>query len=100
MPTDTTTPDVPREIEETLLTFLHTELLSPDETVDRDDDLLEGEVLDSVAVLRLASFVEEELGITLAPSDFVVENFRTVAVLAAYVSRVRAEAGAGPGTDR
>ena len=68
------------------------ELLSPEVTVDRDDELLSGGVLDSIAVLRLATFVEEEFRFKMQPSDFVVENFQTVAVLAAYVRRA-----AGPG---
>jgi acyl carrier protein len=38
-------------------------------------------------VLRLATFVEEEFRFKIQPADFVIENFQTVAVLAAYVRR-------------
>ncbi|MEM9555197.1 MAG: phosphopantetheine-binding protein [Acidobacteriota bacterium] len=76
-------------LEERLLAFIHTELLAPGETITRDDDLL-SDLLDSVAVLRLATYVDEEFGLTTKPQDFVVENFQSVAVLAGYVERARA----------
>lgn len=82
----TTGPDT-REIETRLISFIQRELLGPGSEVGRHDDLLSGELLDSVAVLRLAAFVEEELRISMQPSDFVIENFQNVAVLAEYARR-------------
>ena len=75
----------PGEVEERLLEFIRRELVSPETSVGRDDDLLSGELLDSVSVLRLAAFVEDEFEISVQPADFVIENFRDVAALAAYV---------------
>ena len=75
----------PGEVEERLLEFIRRELVSPETSVGRDDDLLSGELLDSVSVLRLAAFVEDEFQISVQPADFVIENFRDVAALAAYV---------------
>jgi len=80
------------EIEGRIMAFMRRELLSPEVTVNRDDELLSGGVLDSIAVLRLATFVEEEFRLKMQPSDFVIENFQTVAVLVDYVRRT-----AGPG---
>lgn len=74
------------DIEARVMAFLETELLGPGETVSRDEDLL-SDLLDSVAVLRLAAFVDEEFGITTRPKDFVVENFESAAVIARYVER-------------
>lgn len=76
-----------RALESRLLGFIQNELLSPPLTVARDDDLLSGDLLDSVAVLRLSAFVQEEFQIPVQPADFVVENFRNVAVLAAFIRR-------------
>ncbi len=76
-----------REIEARLMRFIQAELLGPGATLDREDDLLSGELLDSVAVLRLAAFVEQELGVSMQPADFVIDNFRNVAVLTEYVLR-------------
>ena len=79
------------EIEHGILAFVQSELLGPGSTVNRDDDLLSGDLLDSVAVLRLATFVDEEFQIGMQPADFVIENFQTVAVLAEYVRRARGD---------
>lgn len=73
-----------------VLDFLQRELLSPGTTVGPNDDLLAGEVLDSIDVLRLAAFVAEAFRIEIRPADFVVENFRTIATIAAYVERTHA----------
>ena len=81
------------EIEARLSGFIERELLSPGSTVGRHDDLLSGELLDSVAVLRLAAFVGEEFDFEIQPADFVIENFQSVAVIAGYVRRATGEAG-------
>jgi acyl carrier protein len=81
-------------IEARILAFIRAELLTPDVTVHRDDDLLSGEVLDSMSVLRLAAFVGQDFQINVQPADFVVENFRSVATIAAYVRRSLASSDA------
>jgi acyl carrier protein len=90
MTTDEHGPPQPDRIVSQVLDFLQRELLPPGTTVGRDEDLLAGEVLDSIGVLRLAAFVAEAFGIETRPSDFVIENYRTVATIAAYVERARA----------
>jgi acyl carrier protein len=77
-----------QEVESRIITYIERELLSPGETVDREDDLLSGEIFDSIGVLRLAAFVEEDFKLEMKPSDFVIENFQNVAVLAQYILRV------------
>jgi acyl carrier protein len=74
-----------RSIEAVLFDFLRRQLLRPGTEVGREDDLLSGELLDSIAVVRLGTFVEDTFRITIQPADFVIENFRNVAVLAGYV---------------
>ena len=81
-----------REVERRILEFIRGELVSPGVSVDRDDDLL-ADLLDSVAVLRLAAFVDEDFQIVTRPADFVIENFQTVAVLGAHVCRTAGRAG-------
>lgn len=77
-------------IETKILAFVRNELLAPGQTAERDDDLL-SDLLDSMAVLRLANFVDEEFGLTTRPQDFVVENFESAATIARYVERSRSE---------
>lgn len=75
-------------IEERVLMFVQRELLDADgAAVDRDTYLLSGELLDSMSVLRLAAFVGEAFKIDTHPADFVIDNFRDVAAIAAYVRR-------------
>ena len=75
------------EIESRIFEFLRRELLSSATPIERDQDLLSGGLLDSLGALRLAAFVEAEFQITIQPSDFVIENFQSVAVLAEYIRR-------------
>lgn len=84
------------EVERRILEFIRGELLSPGMDVNRDHDLL-SELLDSVAVLRLAAFVDEEFRIATRPEDFVIENFQNVAVLGAHVCRTAGRAPADSG---
>lgn len=74
-----------REVEDRILAFVRRELLGSEVTVERDDELLSGDRLDSVGALRLAAFVEREYDLKMLPTDFVVANFRTVVALAQYV---------------
>ena len=83
--TDATTRPETAEIERRILEFVHQELV-PGVEVGRDDDLL-SDLLDSVSVLRLATFVDEAFDIVTRPADFLIENFETVAALADYVRR-------------
>ena len=77
------------EIQARLLDFIRDELLDEDIEVGPDDDLLSGELLYSLAVLRLATFVDETYAVGMQPADFTVENFQTVAALTDYVLRCR-----------
>jgi acyl carrier protein len=75
------------EVESRIIAFMRRELLGPEATVDRDDDLLSSGMLDSIGFVRLAAFVEEEFQFKMQPADFVIENFQTVALLAEYIFR-------------
>jgi acyl carrier protein len=46
-------------------------------------------ILDSMATLRLVSFLEETFGITIEASETGVENFDSVEDIAAFVARKR-----------
>jgi len=82
------------EVESRILEFIRHELVAEGVAIGRDDDLLSGELLDSVAVLRLATFVDEAFRIGMQPTDFLIENFQTAAVLAEFVVRRSTDAGA------
>lgn len=75
------------EIQALVLEFIRDELVAGEMEVGPGDDLLTGEILDSLAVLRLATFVDEYFKISMQPSDFVIENFESVAVLTDFIVR-------------
>jgi acyl carrier protein len=86
-----TFPDGPA-IEERVLAFVQRELLDDGVAVDRETNLLSGELLDSMSVLRLAAFVGEAFQIDIQPADFVVDNFRNISAIAGYLRRRLGEA--------
>lgn len=87
-----------QEIENRILDFIRRELLGSEVTIGREDDLLSGELLDSMGVLRLTTFIEEEFQIEMQPSGFVVENFQNAKVLAEFVQQAARSADPGRAT--
>ena len=85
-----------QDVEGRIIAFIRHELLSPEANVDRDDELLSGDMLDSIGLVRLAAFVEEEFQFKMQPADFVIENFQTIAALAEYVCTAADQAGEQP----
>jgi acyl carrier protein len=51
--------------------------------------LLEEKVIDSVGMLELILFVEENLGIEIPDDDITPDNFGTITKLALYIDRKR-----------
>ena len=51
-----------------------------------DDDLLGGGVIDSLGVMSLVYFVEQEFGFPVPAEDVTIEHFLSVATLTRYVS--------------
>lgn len=52
-----------------------------------DEDLLAAELIDSLAITELVSFLEAEFAIKVEDEDLTPENFRTVDSIAAFVTR-------------
>jgi acyl carrier protein len=55
--------------------------------VARDTPLLETGVLDSINLVRLIQFMEEQFGISIPDGDFGPDLFQSPAALAEYVER-------------
>lgn len=54
-----------------------------------DESFLEAGVVDSLGVLELVTFVEEEFDVQVADEDIVPDNFDSVDQLAHYIDRKR-----------
>lgn len=55
-------------------------------TLDRDENLLTGGLIDSIGIVRLIAHLQDRLDVTIPPNDLIPDNFRTVAIMAAYLA--------------
>ncbi len=76
-------------ITDKILSFINEELLDSDssEQVGADEDLLSDGLLDSISVMRLIAFIEEDLSIKIPPQDLTIENFISVDAISNYLSK-------------
>jgi acyl carrier protein len=67
--------------------YLSRELVSKPELLPLKNDtpLLETGILDSLSVLQLVLFLEQQFGVVVAPEDLIPENFGTVDAICAYL---------------
>jgi acyl carrier protein len=59
------------------------------DSISEDDDLLAGDVIDSLGISELITFLESEYRITVDDSDLDPENFRTLRKIVALVDSKR-----------
>ena len=67
--------------------YIGEELLNGRMQVEVDDDLLIGEIIDSMGMMRLVAFVEETFAILVPLEDITIQNFRTIGAIDAYLVR-------------
>ncbi len=67
--------------------YISRELVSKPELLPLKNDtlLLEAGILDSLSVLRLVLFLEQQFSIVVAPEELIPENFETVEAICAYL---------------
>jgi acyl carrier protein len=66
----------------------------PVEDLDDDFDLLTGGVVDSLGLLKVVAWLEDEFDIAVDDSELGPDSFRTVAAIKAYVDQARETANA------
>jgi acyl carrier protein len=54
-----------------------------------DANLIEQGLLDSLAILRVVSFCEEQFGVTIPDTEVLPDNMESVGAIAKLVERVR-----------
>lgn len=52
-----------------------------------NDDLLSAGIIDSLGILQLVAFIDEQFGIQVPDEDVVIENFQSVNALASYLEQ-------------
>ena len=69
---------------EELLDYLRTDHAITD--IDAEAELFSSGLLDSVAMMGIIAWIEDQGGIDVRPADVTLENFDTVARIVAYVA--------------
>ncbi len=78
-------------MKETLRRYISQELLSDRDgsPLADDEDLLGGGLVDSVGMMSLVLWVEEEFGVAVPPEDVTIENFFSIDTIDAYLKQRR-----------
>ena len=75
------------ELEERIRAFLRRQLGVDDSALTARSALISAGVIDSVDLVRIASFLEGEAGLAIPDADISVENFDSIADMIGYVER-------------
>jgi acyl carrier protein len=59
------------------------------EKIARDEDLLASDILDSMAIVELVSFLEARFGVQVSDDDLMPENFKTIDEIVTFVERTK-----------
>jgi acyl carrier protein len=79
------------EVAQKLKHFIATELMyADDDALSSDEPLLGSGIVDSLGIMRLVSYIEEEFGVVVPEDQLIPDHFQTVTRLAAFVERLRA----------
>ncbi len=82
---------------DTILEFIRDEAvdLPSGVSIDADTSLFKDQLLDSMSLTNLITFLEDEFGIRIGAMDVVFENLDTVNHMLAFIERKRAAAVSG-----
>lgn len=67
-----------KKVEDKILGYVNGVVEKKGETVYLDTDLFETGIMDSLEIISLLSYLEEELNVNFTPDDLQFENYQTV----------------------
>lgn len=72
----------------TIIAYIANTLASEslDDNLEAEDDLLGSGILDSMGMMKLIAFIENEYDLKVAPDEMVIENFMTVENIVEYIN--------------
>lgn len=75
-------------MKERLARYIATDILNEsDRVIGDDEDLLASGLLDSLSVMSVIHFIEQDLGIDVPAEDVTIENFVSLRAIDAYLGR-------------
>ena len=63
---------------------------SNDQTLTDNEPLLTSGFLDSIAIVKLLTYIEQEFDVEISDADFDPDNFETIDTIVTLIERVRA----------
>ena len=77
------------DIETAIESFIVDEIMLGDNStkIDPNESLINSGVLDSLALLRLIAFIEEQFSVTVEDSEVIPENLETINDIVAFVEQ-------------
>jgi len=80
-----------KEVEDKLIAFIcHNFMVEPDE-FNYEESLVDQGVIDSIGLVEISAFMEQELGIKVAEEDMSRSNFGSVKKMVAFIVRQSAQ---------
>ncbi|MEM8902622.1 MAG: acyl carrier protein [Actinomycetota bacterium] len=77
----------PAQLAADLIALIEREIAAIDEPIVPETDLLLTGAVDSLGVIRIVDWLEEQLAIEIDPADVILEHFISVEAMVAYVGR-------------
>jgi acyl carrier protein len=75
-------------VRDRLARYIATDLLNEDgRVIDEDEDLLASGLLDSLGVMSLVHFIEQDHGIEVPAEDVIIENVLSLKAIDEYLRR-------------
>lgn len=74
---------------EIILKYIEEQILTSQSKVELapEDDLLTSGLIDSMGMMKLIGFIENEFDFKVPPQDMTIENFMTVEAMSNYLSQ-------------
>ncbi len=80
------------DVDQRIIQFISEELLlgTRQDGIFPEESLISSGILDSLALLRLILFLEEEFGVTIEDGEVRPENFETIEAMKSFLKQKRA----------
>ena len=76
---------------EKIITYIESELLNGQDNIQLtpDEDLLTTGLIDSLGIMKLIAWLEEEFSVKIPPEDMTIENFLSPEVIENYIGTLK-----------
>ena len=76
-----------------LATFIRQNLVRDGQTVGPDDSLIDSGIVNSMGLIRIVNFIEQQTGVRIPDTMITPDNFETIGAIEQTVNEVRSKRG-------